>query len=57
MSAFSQKLDVLDFLIETLRDLIEELDEKIREIDMIIEKAEKRKKSELRLIRRYYQPL
>ena len=50
-------MDVLDFLIETLKDLIEELDEKIREIDMIIEKAEKRKKSELRLIRRYYQPL
>ena len=57
MSAFTQKLDVLDLLIKTLEDLIEELDEKIAKLDMVIEKAERKRKAELRLLRRYYQPL
>ena len=57
MSSFTQKLDVLDLLIKTLEDLIEELDEKIAKLDMVIEKAEKKRSAELRLLRRYYQPL
>jgi len=57
MSNLSTKIDVLDLLIKILVELIEELDEKIAKLDMVIEKAERKKKAELKLIRRYYQPL
>jgi len=57
MSNFTAKMDVLDLLIETLKDLIDDLDEKIAKLDMVIEKAERKRKAELRLLRRYYQPL
>ena len=57
MSNLSTKIDVLDLLIKTLEELIEELDEKIAKLDMVIEKSERKRNAELRLLRRYYQPL
>ncbi len=57
MSDFTAKMDVLDLLIETLKDLIDDLDEKIAKLDMVIEKAERKRRAELKLLRRYYQPL
>jgi len=53
--SLSEKIDVLDLVIDVLREHEKRLDELISRLEKIVEKAEGR--GELRNLRRYYEPL
>jgi len=53
--SLSQKVDVLDLIIDVLREHEKKLDELIGRLEKIVEKAESR--GELRNLRRYYEPI
>ena len=53
--SLSQKVDVLDLIIDVLKEHEKKLDELISRLEKIVEKAEGR--GELRNLRRYYEPI
>ena len=53
--SLSEKIDVLDLVIDVLREHEKRLDELISRLEKIVEKAEGR--GELKNLRRYYEPL
>ncbi len=53
--SLSQKVDVLDLIIDVLREHEKKLDELISRLEKIVDKAEGR--GELKNLRRYYEPI